>query len=127
MLRQLRERVLRVRELMDCCWGPTRCSTARLVSRLAQVAQERRSLRSLVAGNSSLLAAKVTERSAETGQRYITRTPAEYRDMLRKAAGGGAVTAVTTLLKFSLAALGLAAFWGGFWAARCTRRACFIN
>jgi site-specific recombinase len=125
-LRQLRERVLRVRELMDCLLAAnTRVSTARLVSRMAQVAQERRSLRALVAGNSSLLAAKVTERSAETGQRYITRTPAEYRDMLRKAAGGGAVTAVTTLLKFSLAALGLAAFWGGFWAGA-MYAACFV-
>jgi site-specific recombinase len=36
--------------------------------------------------------------------------------MLRKAAGGGALTAVTTWLKFSIMALGLSAFWGGFWA-----------
>jgi site-specific recombinase len=117
MLRQLRERVLRTRELMDCLLSASPpASSARLVSRLAALGQERRSLRALVAANSSLLAAKVTERSAETGERYITRTPAEYRDMLAKAAGGGAATAVTTLLKFALATLGLAAFWGGFWA-----------
>lgn len=36
--------------------------------------------------------------------------------MLWTAAGGGVATAVTTLLKFALATLGLAAFWGGFWA-----------
>ena len=35
--------------------------------------------------------------------------------MLRQAAGGGAATAVTTLLKFWLVAFGLAAFWSGFW------------
>lgn len=116
MLRQLRERILRVRELMDCLLSPQpAASAARLVARLATLVRERRSVRALVAGNSSLLAAKVTERSAETGQRYITRTPAEYRDMLRKAAGGGLVTAFVTLLKFALLALGLSAFWGGFW------------
>ncbi|RYF43800.1 MAG: recombinase [Comamonadaceae bacterium] len=117
MLRQLRERVLRTRELMDCLLSATpRSSTARLVARLAALGQERRSLRALVASNSSLLAAKITERSAETGERYITRSAGEYRDMLLRAAGGGAATAVTTLLKFALASLGLAAFWGGFWA-----------
>ena len=101
---------------MDCLLSPQpRSSAVRLVARLAGLVQERRSLRALLAGNSSLLAAKVTERSAETGQRYITRTPAEYREMLRKAAGGGAVTALITLLKFSLLALGFSAFWGGFW------------
>jgi site-specific recombinase len=117
LLRQLRERVLRIRELMDCLISPTpEASSARLVSRLAAMGRERRSLRALLAANSSLLAAKVTERSAETGEHYITRTPAEYRQMLGKAAGGGAATALTTLLKFALASVGLAAFWGGFWA-----------
>ena len=116
LLRQLRERVLRIRELMDCLISPTpEASSARLVSRLAAMGRERRSLRALFAANSSLLAAKVTERSAEAGEHYITRTPAEYGRMLRQAAGGGAATAVTTLLKFWLVAFGLAAFWSGFW------------
>ncbi len=116
-LRQLRERMLRVRELMDCLLSDTSdTSTARLLSRLATVGAERGSLRALIASNSSLLAAKLAERSAETGEHYITRTPAEYRSMLAKAAGGGAATALTTWAKFSLGALGLAAFWGGFWA-----------
>ena len=117
LLRQLRERVLRIRELMDCLISPTpEASTARLVSRLAAMGHERRSLRALFAANSSLLAAKVTERSAEAGEHYITRSAAEYRQMLWKAAGGGAATAVTTFLKFALATVGLAAFWGGFWS-----------
>mgnify|MGYP002368773730 FL=1 len=117
MLRQLRERMLRVRELMDCLLSDTpHASTARLLSRLATVGAERGSLRALIASNSSLLAAKLAERSAATGEHYITRTPAEYRSMLAKAAGGGAATALTTWAKFALGALGLAAFWGGFWA-----------
>jgi site-specific recombinase len=37
--------------------------------------------------------------------------------MLRQAAGGGALTALTTLLKFSVMALGLSAFWDGFWSS----------
>lgn len=117
MLRQLRERVLRVRELMDCLLSPSgAASSARLLSRLAAVGQARRSLRVLVAANSSLLAAKMAERSAETGEHYITRTRSEYRNMLCKAAGGGAATALTTWFKFLLMSLGLAAFWGGFWS-----------
>lgn len=113
-LRQLRARVLRVRELLDCLLTTTPAfSAAQLLGRLVLVGQQSRSLRALIASNSSLLAAKVTDRSAETGEHYITRNRAEYRDMLHKAAGGGAVMSLTTLLKFALGALGLSAFWGG--------------
>ena len=116
-LRQLRERILRVRELLECLLSPKPAVTAaRLMSHLVMVGQERRSLRALLASNSSLLAAKVVERSAETGEHYITRTGAEYRAMFRKAAGGGALMAFTTLIKFGLYALALSAFWGGFLA-----------
>lgn len=116
-LRQLRERVLRIRTLLDCLLSNhPQASTARLLSVLVNVGQERRSLRALISSNTSLLAAKVAERSSETGEHYITRTVAQYRTMLRQAAGGGALTAVTTWMKFSVMALGLSAFWGGFWS-----------
>ena len=116
-LRQLRERVLRIRELLDCLLSPTPAlSATQFLARLVLVGQQSRSIRALIAGNSSLLAAKVTDRNAETGEHYITRNMAEYRDMLRKAAGGGAVVSLTTLLKYLLLALGLSAFWGGFFA-----------
>ena len=116
-LRQLRERVLRIRALMDCLVGAkTSASTTWLLSHLVTIGRERRSLRALVASNSSLLATKVTERSSETGEHYITRTRAQYRDMLRRAAGGGALTALTTLLKFGVMAVGLSQFWNGFWS-----------
>jgi site-specific recombinase len=46
------------------------------------------------------LARKVVDRSAETGEHYITRSEAEYRHMLYTAAGGGALTAVTVYFKF---------------------------
>jgi site-specific recombinase len=64
----------------------------------------------------SLLARKVAERHAETGEHYITRTRAEYLQMLRAAAGGGAVIGLTTFLKFAIMAIGLAPFWAGFGA-----------
>ena len=67
---------------------------------------ERRSVRALIRSNSSLLAAKVAERSPETGEHYITRDRAEYKDMLRKASGGGAFMSITTLVKFGVMALG---------------------
>jgi len=116
-LRQLRERVLRIRDLLDCLLSPAPAlSAAQFLSRLVLIGQQNRSIRALIASNSSLLAAKVADRSAETGEHYITRNQAEYRDMLRKAAGGGAVMSITTLMKFMLLSLGLSAFWGGFFA-----------
>ena len=116
-LRQLRERVLRVRALLDCLFDDdSHRASARLLSHLASVSQEQRSIGALVASNSSLLAAKVAERSSETGEHYITRTRAEYRTMLHNAAGGGALTALTTAMKFGVMALGLSAFWYGFWS-----------
>ena len=116
-LRQLRERVLRIRALMDCLLSShPASSTARLMAHLVTVGQERRSVRALMNSNTSLLAAKVAERSSETGEHYITRTRAEYSEMLRNAAGGGAVMSLTTLMKFMVLSLGLSAFWSGFYA-----------
>lgn len=116
-LRQLRERILRVRELLECLLSPRPAvAAARLMARLVNVGRDRRSLRALVASNSSMLAAKVAERSAETGEHYITRTGGEYLAMVRKAAGGGVVMAFTTMAKFGLYALALSAFWGGLLA-----------
>ncbi|HYW58467.1 MAG TPA: site-specific recombinase [Polaromonas sp.] len=117
-LRQLRERILRIRELLDCLLSEKPASSAmQLLARLVLLAKERRSIRALISTNSTLLAAKVAERGAETGERYITRDRASYIDMLGKAAGGGALTAVTTLLKFAIVGLALSAFWGGFVAS----------
>ena len=117
-LRQLRARFLRVRELLDCLLSPKpAAATVKLLARLALVAEDRKSIRALIAANSTLLAAKMSERSAETGEHYIARSRADYRDMLVKAMGGGAITAITTVLKFGIVALGLSAFWMGMSAS----------
>ncbi len=116
-IRQLRERILRIRALLDCLEAPRQHqSTLRLLAHLVTVRHDRRSLRALVGSNSSMLATKVTERHSEVGEHYITRNAAEFRAMLRQAAGGGALTALTTWGKFTLVSIGLAAFWNGFWA-----------
>ena len=113
-LRQLRARFLRVRELLECLLSPKPAAAAvKQLARMALVAEDRKSIRALIAANSTLLAAKMAERSAETGAHYITRTRADYRDMLGKALGGGGITAVTTALKFAIVAFGLSAFWTG--------------
>lgn len=116
-LRQVRTRIVRVRQLLSCLTSAhPEQEAARLLAGFVSVGRDRRSLRNLWATNSSLLAAKVTERSAETGEHYISHNRSEYLQMVRRAAGGGLLMSVTTLLKFGLAALAFSAFWGGFWA-----------
>lgn len=114
-LRQLRERVLRTKGLIDCLLAEQgERASATLLADLVRVGQDSRSVRQLIASSSHLTAARVAERSAESGEHYITRNRAEYRAMLAKAAGGGAVIGLTTWAKFALYALGLSAFWMGF-------------
>ncbi len=116
-LRQLRARIVRVRELLDALVSPQPAMAAlKLLGRRVIIGHDGKSIGGLISANSTLLSAKVAERSAETGEHYITRNRAEYKDMLGKAMGGGAVTALTTLLKFMVVGLALSAFWNGFWS-----------
>lgn len=114
---QLRARTARIEALLDCLLSrePAR-DVVRLLADLVRAAAARRGLRSLFAEHYSLLARRVAERNAATGEHYITRDRGEYLQMLRDAAGGGLVIAGTTFVKFIVLALGLAAFWAGFWA-----------
>lgn len=112
---QLRQRTHRIEDLLNCVLSTTPSTDiTRLLAQLVRTAGERRSLRALFAQHYSLLARKVAERSAETGEHYITRDRGTYVRMLKNAAGGGAVLAATTLMKFLVMALGLTAFWAGF-------------
>jgi site-specific recombinase len=123
---QLRERTHRIDLLLGCVLSedPTR-DLLRFVAELVDAAEDRRSIRGLFAQHYSLLARKVAERSAATGEHYITRDAAEYRSMLRAAAGGGAVLGATTLVKFLIASIGLGAFWAGL-AAGLSYAASFV-
>jgi site-specific recombinase len=116
-LEQLRLRTLRIEALMTVVMSaqPAQALLG-LVADLVEVSVRRRSLKAPLSEHYALLARKIAERSAETGEHYITRTRADYRDMLHRAAGGGSVIAGTTFMKFVVIALGLPAFWAGFWA-----------
>jgi site-specific recombinase len=78
---------------------------------------ERRSLLSLASQSFSLLARKIVERTAETGEHYITRTLVEYKKMINRAWGGGVITAFTILIKFLLYFVGATGFFGGIFAS----------
>jgi len=115
MLRQLRERIVRVRELLDTLTASNTAAAAiKLLAKRVTIGQDSKSIGALISANSTLLSAKMSKRSAETGEHYITRDRTEYTQMLGKAMGGGAVTALTTGLKFAVVGIGLSAFWNGF-------------
>ncbi|WP_290871663.1 site-specific recombinase [Aquabacterium sp.] len=114
---QLCERCRRIETLLDAVLSPTPVAEwHQLLSSLLTVGEARRSVRALFAQHYSMLARKVAERSAETGEHYITRNRAEYADMLARAAGGGAVIAGTTFMKFAVLSLALSPFWAGLGA-----------
>ena len=114
---QLQARVHRIEQLLDCVLSPEPGrEMLQLTQSLVGMLEQRRGIRSLLARHYALLSRKVAERSAETGEHYIAHSREEYHDMLRRAATGGAVLSATTLLKFGVMALGLSAFWTGFWA-----------
>lgn len=91
----------RFEALLDLTFNPDRPWTrvAGFVALLVRENQARRSVRDLLRRNFQLLTRKLVERSAETGEHYIARTAPEYREMLRNAAGGGAITGLTIWFK----------------------------
>lgn len=75
-----------------------------------------RRLSKLLSDNLALICQKIVETNAETGEHYITRDRVDYFKILKKSWGGGAVTGLTTLVKFMLAHLTLAPFFSGIFA-----------
>ena len=116
-LDQVLARAERIEHLLGAVLSPdNHAETYHLLLGLLDALQESSGLRALFARHYSLLARQVTERSAESGELYITRTRAQWLQMLRRAAGGGVVIAGTTVVKFWLGALALSAFWAGMLA-----------
>ena len=75
-------------------------------ARAAFVAENRRnSLRFYMAQLSSLLAVRVTENAARSGEHYICETSTDYHQMWRSAAGAGALIGAMALLKILAASL----------------------
>ncbi|EON21640.1 site-specific recombinase [Cupriavidus sp. GA3-3] len=90
---------------------------AHLVAELIRSTQARRSILHLAGTSFAQLARKVVERSAETGEHYITRDRKEYAELVRAAAGGGLVSVATVYLKFLIYGLHLDKFSEGLLAS----------
>jgi site-specific recombinase len=79
--------------------------SAGFVALLARQNRAQESVIDLLRQNWRLLTRKIVERSGETGEHYIARNRQEYGIMLKSAAGGGAIMAVTAWLKTIILAL----------------------
>jgi site-specific recombinase len=90
---------------------------AAFVALLARQNRARESVTDLLRQNFRLLTQKMVERSGETGEHYITRSREEYVAMLKSAAGGGAIMAVTAWFKTILLAWGLPGLMQGIAAS----------
>ncbi|CAG9249347.1 Site-specific recombinase [Paraburkholderia unamae] len=100
---RMRMRIVRAERLLDAWMAAGDAPLqARLVADLVKANQESQSIAHLLRSNFALLSRKVVELSADTGEHYIARDRAEYLAMLRMAAGGGLVTAVTVYVKFGI-------------------------
>jgi site-specific recombinase len=93
--------VARFELLVELAFTPA-LPPARINAVLAQLIEEhqaRKSVGDLLRKTFHLLARKIVERTAETGEHYFSRTPGEYRQMVCRAGGGGAIMAFTTWFK----------------------------
>lgn len=87
---------------------------------IAQLIEEnlhKESFFALINDNFQLMSRKIVDRSAETGETYIARTRKDYLRTFRKAAGGGAVSSVTVIIKLMIVLISLPLFLGGILAS----------
>lgn len=80
-------------------------STQVLLASLVYESVHSRSLRALFDDNTALIAKKIAENSAETGEHYIAKSRRDEALLFRSALGGGAVTAVTNIFKYLISSL----------------------
>jgi site-specific recombinase len=105
----------RLEALLELAFKPDLSLTrvGAFVAMLVRENQARESVRDLLRQNFRLLTRKIVERNAKTGEHYIARTANEYWQMVRQAAGGGALMSVTTWFKTMILTLHFAALWEG--------------
>ncbi len=84
---------------------------------LIEAHHRRSSVHGLVSRSFSLLARKMVERNADRGEQYVARDDGGYRSIFTSAARGGAVTAITALVKAFLPVGGTARFFEGAFAS----------
>ncbi|AJC21861.1 site-specific recombinase [Pandoraea pulmonicola] len=105
--------------------GDRATARVRLLADLVRANRASQSVGELARTSFGLLARKVVERSAETGEHYIARNRSEYFSMLRMACGGGLVTVVTVYVKFLITSAHLPTIVEGFLAGA-NYAACFL-
>lgn len=88
-------------------------SVQSMVARLVLDSVRSRGLKTLFSDNFSLLATKIVENSAQTGEHYIAKDESQLKMLMRGAIGGGVVTAGTTALKILISGLPLSLFFQG--------------
>ncbi len=114
---RMRMRIVRAEHLLNAWMAQDDLHAgARLTAELVNANHASQSVAHLLRSNFSLLARKVVEYSADTGEHYIARDRAEYLKMLRMAAGGGLVTVVTVCVKFAISGAHLQAMLEGMLA-----------
>jgi site-specific recombinase len=102
-MERMRMRIARAEHLLDAWMASDDVrAVSRLTAELVKANQESLSVSHLLGSNPSLLARKVVEYNADTGEHYIARDREEYLKMLRMAAGGGLVTAESVCVKFAI-------------------------
>lgn len=98
---RMRSRLVRLERLLDAWLAENPVvAQASLFADLVRAVRARQSVGHLVRVNFALLARKMIESCAQTGDHYIARDRAEYRKMLWMASGGGAITMLTVYIKF---------------------------
>jgi len=109
----------RFESLLELAFNPERrlAHIAVFVAMLVRENQARESIIDLLRTNFRLMTRKIVERNADTGEHYIARTPGEYGEMLRRAAGGGVIMALTTWFKTIILAWHLPGLLQGFTAS----------
>jgi len=119
LLDRTESQLRRVRDLVALVIRHSRDSRqiALFLENLVEDSHRRRSIKALLGDSLSLLSRKIAERTAETGEHYITRTRREFYLLFQSSLGGGYVTTFTTLVKFGLYTLGLNSFFFGLAAS----------
>jgi site-specific recombinase len=114
---RMRMRIVRAEHLLNAWMAhDDPHAGARLTAELVDANHASQSVAHLMRSNFSLLARKVVEYSADTGEHYIARDRTEYLKMLRMAAGGGLVTVVTVCVKFAITGAHFQAMFEGLLA-----------
>ena len=96
-------RIALMTDVCDAAPGPRRSQAIqRLLARVFVSARQDLSLWHLTAWNLHLLVRKIVDRSGETGDHYIAKDRREYRHIWLAAAGGGALTVGTAVVKMAI-------------------------